>query len=115
MLADQKQQILELINTALAPVLAGTEVQANVTLERPRDPAHGDCACNIAMQLSKQLKKNPRELAQTIVAALMAQTAPGSLIETAEIAGPGFINLRLSAAARQAVVNTVLTIGRAHV
>lgn len=109
MLADQKQQILELINTALAPLLAGTEVQANVTLERPRDPAHGDCACNIAMQLSKQLKKNPRELAQTIVAALMAQTAPGSLIDAAEIAGPGFINLRLSAAARQAVVNTVLT------
>ncbi|MEO8598861.1 MAG: arginine--tRNA ligase [bacterium] len=109
MLADQKQQILELINTALAPLLVGTDVRANVTLERPRDPAHGDCACNIAMQLSKQLKKNPRELAQTIVAALMAQAAQGSLIEAAEIAGPGFINLRLSAAARQAVVKTVLT------
>ncbi|MGV8894475.1 MAG: arginine--tRNA ligase [Burkholderiaceae bacterium] len=109
MLADQKQQILELINTALAPLLAGTDVRANVTLERPRDPAHGDCACNIAMQLSKQLKKNPRELAQTIVAVLMAQAAQGSLIDAAEIAGPGFINLRLSAAARQAVVKTVLT------
>ncbi len=112
MLADQKQQILELINTALAPLLAGTDVQAKVSLERPRDPAHGDCACNIAMQLSKQLKKNPRELAQTIVAALMAQAGQagqGNLIEAAEIAGPGFINLRLSAAARQAVIKTVLT------
>ncbi|WP_025916517.1 arginine--tRNA ligase [Herminiimonas sp. CN] len=109
MLADQKQQILDLFNAALAPLLAGTEVPANVTLERPRDPAHGDVACNIAMQLSRQLKKNPRELAQAIVAALMAQAADGNLIAAAEIAGPGFINLRLSAAARQSVVRTVLT------
>ena len=109
MLAHQKQQILDFFNAALAPLLAGTEVQATVTLERPRDPAHGDVACNIAMQLSRHLKKNPRELAQAIVAALMAQAAQGSLIEAAEIAGPGFINLRLSAAARQSVVKTVLT------
>ncbi|MEO6354373.1 MAG: arginine--tRNA ligase, partial [Burkholderiaceae bacterium] len=109
MLAQQKQQILDLFNAALAPLLAGTEVQANITLERPRDPAHGDCACNIAMQLSRPLKKNPRELAQAIVAALMAEAADGGLIDAAEIAGPGFINLRLSAAARQSVVRTVLT------
>ncbi|HEX8605120.1 MAG TPA: arginine--tRNA ligase, partial [Pseudoduganella sp.] len=71
MLAQQKQQIAALFQAALAPLLEGTSVTANVVLERPRDPAHGDVACNIAMQLARQLKMNPRELAQKIVAALL--------------------------------------------
>src|SRR4051794_25428097 len=106
MLASQKQQIANLFQAVLAPIVAGTELQPNLVLERPRDPAHGDIACNVAMQLAKPLKKNPRELAQAIVAALLANK--GELIESAEIAGPGFINLRVAAAAKQSVVKTVL-------
>jgi len=109
MLASQKQQIIDLFQAALAPILAGTELQPNVVLERPRDASHGDIACNIAMQLAKPLKKNPRELAQAIVAHVLANK--GDLIDTAEIAGPGFINLRVAATAKQAVVRAILKEG----
>jgi arginyl-tRNA synthetase len=60
------------------PIVAGTDLTPNVVLERPRDPSHGDIACNIAMQLAKPLKTNPRELATRLVAALLADPkAPG--------------------------------------
>jgi arginyl-tRNA synthetase len=107
MLVQQKQAIIDLFQSALVPLLAGTDLQPTITLDRPRDPAHGDIACNIAMQLAKQLKKNPRELAQTLITALDNSPAKGALIESADIAGPGFINIRLTPAARQAVVNTI--------
>ncbi|HYD96783.1 MAG TPA: arginine--tRNA ligase [Noviherbaspirillum sp.] len=112
MLASQKQQIVDLFQAALAPIVAGTELKPNVVLERPRDPAHGDIACNIAMQLAKPLKKNPREVAQAIVDHLLANK--GALIESAEIAGPGFINLRVAAAAKQAVVHAIQKEGAAY-
>ncbi|MDB5990951.1 MAG: argS [Herbaspirillum sp.] len=111
MLAEQKLRITELFQAALQPLLTGTGLAPVVTLERPRDPAHGDVACNIAMQIAKPLKKNPRELAQAVVAGLMAQPGSIGLIDAAEIAGPGFINLRIAAAAKQAVVKTVLAAG----
>ena len=114
MLAQQKQDIIALFQAALAPILAGTEVTANVALERPRDPSHGDVACNIAMQLAKQLKMNPRELATKIVDAVMANPAGKGLVEAVEIAGPGFINVRVSAAAKQAVVKSVLAEGASY-
>ncbi|OWY28066.1 arginine--tRNA ligase [Herbaspirillum robiniae] len=107
MLAQQKQSISDLFSSALKPLLAGTELQPTITLERPRDASHGDIACNVAMQLAKPLKKNPRELAQAIVAAVMADPARTGLVESAEIAGPGFINLRVAAAAKQAVVKVI--------
>ena len=108
MLASQKQDIAALIQDALAQATAGAVALPAVVLERPRDPAHGDVACNIAMQLAKQLKSNPRELAQKIVAALQANPAASGLIDSADIAGPGFINMRVAASAKQAVVKTVL-------
>ena len=112
MLAHQKQAIISLFQSILAPLLADTEIKPVITLERPRDPAHGDVACNIAMQLAKALKKNPRELAQTIVAGLSANAAgDDSLLASAEIAGPGFINLRLSGRAKQAVVRSIQAAG----
>jgi len=111
MLAQQKQEIIALFQAALAPVLAGTSLAPIVVLERPRDASHGDVACNIAMQLAKQLKQNPRELAQTIVTAVLANPAGKGLIEAVEIAGPGFINVRVCAAAKQAVVKTILAEG----
>lgn len=107
MLAQQKQDILESIQRAVAPLLVGSELNPTVLLERPRDPAHGDIACNIAMQIAKPLKKNPREVAQAIVDAIAAEQSP--LIASCEIAGPGFINLRVTPAAKQAVVKTILT------
>ena len=113
MLASQKQQIIDLFQVALAPLVAGSDVEPVVTLERPRDASHGDIACNIAMQLSKALKKNPRELAQALVAAILADPARAGLIDAIDIAGPGFINLRLAAAAKQAVVTTILAQGAA--
>ena len=112
MLAQQKQDIAALIQAALAPIVEGSGLAPAVVLERPRDPAHGDIACNIAMQLAKQLKMNPRELATRIVAALLDNPAAKGLVDSADIAGPGFINLRVAAAARQAVVKTVLQQGR---
>ncbi|MBX9799282.1 MAG: arginine--tRNA ligase, partial [Burkholderiaceae bacterium] len=114
MLAQQKQDISALFQTALAPILAGTDVVGNVVLERPRDPSHGDVACNIAMQLAKQLKMNPREMATKVVESLLANPAGKGLVESVEIAGPGFINLRVTAAAKQTVIKAVLAQGAAY-
>ncbi len=111
MLALQRQQIIDLFQQALAPIVAATGLAPAVVLERPRDVAHGDVACNIAMQLAKPLKKNPRELAQALVTAVLANPARQNLIESIDIAGPGFINLRLSGAAKLAVVAAVLAEG----
>jgi len=109
MLAQQKQEILELLQQVTLPLLEGSELTPTILLERPRDPSHGDIACNIAMQIAKPLKKNPRELAQTIVTALLAQN--NALIAAVEIAGPGFINIRLNLSAKQSIVNLVLQQG----
>ena len=73
MLSDQKQQIIELFRNALQPLLDNTANVPTITLERPRDPSHGDVACNLAMQLAKPMKKNPRELAQAIVDGLQRE------------------------------------------
>ncbi len=113
MLAQQKQQIVALFQAALAPIVAGTDLTPNVVLERPRDPSHGDIACNIAMQLAKPLKTNPRELATRLVAALLAEPGAAGLIDAADIAGPGFINLRVAASAKQSVARSVLEQGAA--
>jgi arginyl-tRNA synthetase len=111
MLAQQKQKIVALFQSALAPIVADSGLTPNVTLERPRDPAHGDVACNIAMQLAKQLKANPRELATRLVAAVLADPAAQGLVESADVAGPGFINLRVAPALKQSVVHTILEQG----
>lgn len=113
MLAQQKQEIVALFQAALAPIVAGTDLTPNIVLERPRDPSHGDIACNIAMQLAKPLKTNPRELATRLVAALLAEPKAAGLVESADVAGPGFINLRVAASAKQSVVRTILENGDA--
>jgi len=110
MSADTRARLIQLVQPAVerfAP--AGSEVE--ITLERPRDPAHGDFATTVALQLSKVLKRPPRKIAEEIVAAL----PPGSdLVEKPEIAGPGFINFRLKPAAKQAIVRTVLEASDAY-
>ena len=76
------------------------------TLERPRNPEHGDYATPDALNLGKRSRQNPRKLAETLAAT--TATALGDIVTAVEIAGPGFINFRLSAAERQAVVPRVL-------
>ena len=79
--------------------------------ESPKVASHGDFAITAAMQLARPLKRNPRELAAALVQALQAQAAVQRWVTALEIAGPGFINLRLSDAAKQAVVAEVLAAG----
>jgi arginyl-tRNA synthetase len=112
MLAEQKAALIQAITQALAPLAQGA-LHPPVTLEQPKDLSHGDLACTAALACAKTLKKNPRELAQVIVQALSSNTAVTPLIEKMDIAGPGFINFHFTAAAKQAIVQTVLNQGLA--
>jgi arginyl-tRNA synthetase len=81
-----------------------------VVVERPRNPEHGDYATNLALQVGKKAGVDPRELAGWIAAALAEAVG----VDSAEVAGPGFLNVRLSAQAQGAVVAVVLTEGSAY-
>ena len=105
MLPGQQQQLISLIRAAVTATVP--DATPNILLERPKIAAHGDIATNVAMQLAKPARRNPRELAQQIVDALLQAPDVGALISSAEIAGPGFINFRLSVAARQAVLEAI--------
>ncbi len=80
-----------------------------IVLERPKQASHGDYACNLALQLAKPLRRNPRELAQSL---LIAMPVSAHLLK-AEVAGAGFINLVLRPGAKQQVVRQVLNAGHA--
>ncbi|MCX7902247.1 MAG: arginine--tRNA ligase, partial [Burkholderiaceae bacterium] len=108
MLDEQQQQLTALFEQALAAVGAAG---ASVAFERPRVAAHGDLASNVALQIAKSLRRNPREVAAALVEAIRLQPEAAALIDSAEVAGPGFINLRLTAAAKQEVVRAVLRAG----
>jgi arginyl-tRNA synthetase len=88
-------------------VLPAGASRDSVSVEPPRDPAHGDLATNAAMVLAKPAATNPRVLAEKIVEKLAADP----LIESAEIAGPGFINLRLDAANWIAELEAIAALG----
>jgi arginyl-tRNA synthetase len=105
MLAEHKQKVVALIAQALSGL--GAE-PVPVLLERPKVAAHGDLACNVALQVARTLKKNPREVGQAIADALRVNPASAGLIESVEVAGPGFINLRLAAPAKLEVIHRVL-------
>ncbi|HEY9460539.1 MAG TPA: arginine--tRNA ligase [Paralcaligenes sp.] len=110
MLPGQQQQLIELIRTTVAKIIPGAA--PTILLERPKVAAHGDMATNVAMQLAKIAHRNPRELAQQIVDALRPELDAGELIASSEIAGPGFINFRLTAAANQAVLDAISEQGK---
>lgn len=80
---------------------------ANVAVEPPRDSAHGDMATNAAMVLAKPAKMKPRDIAD----ALAAKLAEDERITSAEVAGPGFLNLRLAPVVWQGVLGAVLEAG----
>ncbi|HET9330658.1 MAG TPA: arginine--tRNA ligase [Steroidobacteraceae bacterium] len=94
-----KQELEQLLLAALGKLAGGVvpdmPAAAAVTLERTRDAQHGDFATNVALRLAKSARRNPRELAAAIVAALPAS----ELVARAEVAGAGFINFHLSPAA----------------
>ena len=104
-----KQELLAALSAAMAQLAPDTPYTP--AFESPKQAAHGDFAITAAMQLARPLKRNPRELAAALIEALNAQPAVQRWVSALEIAGPGFINLRLSQAARQAVVAEVLAAG----
>ena len=109
-----KQELQQALQAALADVASAAGVAAPVAaFESPRQAAHGDLAVTAAMTMARPAKKNPRELAEALVAALRAQPAVQRWVAGLDIAGPGFINLRLADAAKQAVVAEVLAQGDA--
>ncbi|MDT5007981.1 MAG: arginyl-tRNA synthetase [Mycobacterium sp.] len=107
--------LAELLKSIAAAVLAEHDLDASalpatVTVERPRNPEHGDYATNLALQLAKKVGANPRELAGWLATALTE--ADG--IASAGVAGPGFVNLRLDANAQGVIVDNVIAAGRTY-
>ncbi len=108
MSADSKTQLADLLRAALLSV-APDQADTPINLERPKQAGHGDFASNLALQLAKPLKRNPRDLANLLLAELPAS----SLVAKAEVAGTGFINFTLASDAKTAVVQRVLEQGEA--
>jgi arginyl-tRNA synthetase len=104
--------LAELVRSLAHDVLTGhgldpTALPATVTVQRPRHPGHGDYATNVALQTGKRAGVAPREFAGWLAQAL----APRRGVRSAEVAGPGFLNLRLAAEAHGAIVAQVLAAG----
>ena len=104
-----KTELLTALAAALEQLHPGAGAKA--AFENPKAAAHGDLACTAAMQLAKPLKANPRQLAQQLVELLQASAPYQRWVEALDIAGPGFINIRLKPAAKQEVVREVLGAG----
>jgi len=108
MLAQQRQALADLIRDALATLCAQPP---QVELQRPKVAAHGDVSSTIALQLAKQLGRPARAIASELSQALRANTHARRWIESVEVAGPGFLNLRLTNAFKQQVLGEVLRAG----
>lgn len=106
-----KQELLAALANTLESFSPGAGAKA--AFESPKVAAHGDLASTAAMQLAKPLARKPRELAEDISAALQATPAFTRWVDAIEIAGPGFLNIRLKTAAKQQVVREVLAAGEA--
>lgn len=103
---DVKSSIAVWLAAGLSRVAPG-QAPTTFALERSKQAQHGDYATSVALQLAKTLKRNPRELAAKLVAAL----EPSPWVERAEVAGAGFVNVFLSGAARRSVVTRILAEG----
>ncbi|MEO8343092.1 MAG: arginine--tRNA ligase [Gallionella sp.] len=106
---DFRSHLSELFAHAQRAV-APDAIHIGILIERPKLAAHGDYACNLAMQLAKPLRKSPRDIAQALIAAL----PKSDVIEKMEIAGAGFINVFITTAAKQGVVLGVLQAGERY-
>ena len=107
-----KQELLSALAATLEAIQAGAGAKA--AFENPKVAEHGDWATNAAMQLAKPLKMNPRALAEQIKASLEASPAFAHWVAAVEIAGPGFINIRLKPEAKQETVRSILAQGLAY-
>ncbi|RMH16485.1 MAG: arginine--tRNA ligase, partial [Gemmatimonadetes bacterium] len=95
------------LRTALAEILAELGADdAEIRLEQPRDPSHGDVATNVALALARRLGRPPRDIAEDIRARLEARALPG--VAAVEVAGPGFLNVRLAQASVADVLSGIV-------
>ena len=101
-----KNELLEALAASLEKLSPGSAAKA--AFESPKVAAHGDLATTAAMQLAKPLKLNPRQLAENLKAELLSQAAFQRWVDAIEIAGPGFINIRLKPESKQEIVREVL-------
>ena len=106
-----RDELLDALRAAMDEVSPGHALDA--AFETPRQADHGDLAVTAAMPLAKVQRRNPREVAAELIAALQKKTAVERWVESIAVAGPGFINLHLRAAARQRTVADVLAAGAA--
>ena len=104
-----REELLDALRAAMAEVSPGNTLAA--AFETPKQADHGDLAVTAAMPLAKAQRRNPREVAAELIAALRAKTAVERWVESIAVAGPGFINLHLRAAARQRIVAEALAAG----
>jgi arginyl-tRNA synthetase len=108
---DAKTHLTRLFQEALkkvAPEAADTEIH----VERPRDPSHGDFATNVAMQLARRLKRKPRELADLVVDYFRLEVlGTDSYVDSMEVAGAGFINIRLKESSKTQIIRRILDAG----
>ena len=111
MLPEQQHSLIQCLRTAVLSLLP--DASPNILLERPKVASHGDMATNVAMQLAKPARRQPRELAQSLIDALMVDPVATTIISSAEIAGPGFINFRLTHQAKAAVLQQINRMGEA--
>ncbi len=107
-----KQELLAALADVLERLAPGAGARA--AFESPKVAAHGDLACTAAMQLARPLKLNPRQVGESLRAALLATPAFQRWVESVELAGPGFINIRLRPEAHQQVVRMVLATGERY-
>ncbi|MFC5519972.1 arginine--tRNA ligase [Polaromonas jejuensis] len=110
--------MLSIKKDLLAALAAGLEELSpgagdKAAFESPKVAAHGDFACTAAMQLAKSFKQNPRQVAESLRALLLLAPAFERWVDAVEIAGPGFINIRLKTSAKQQIVREVLAAGEA--
>ena len=105
-----KIELLDVLRQALEQLSPGAGPKA--VFESPKVAAHGDLATTAAMQLAKPLKLNPRQLAETLRSELLASAPFARWVEAVDIAGPGFINIKLKAEAKQQTVRAVLSRGQ---
>jgi arginyl-tRNA synthetase len=107
-----KKELLNALAFELETLSPGAGNKA--AFESPKVAEHGDFACTAAMQLAKALKQNPRELAASLREALLKNASFAKWASEIEIAGPGFINIRLKPSAKQEVVREVLALGAGY-
>lgn len=106
-----RQHVLNELDSMVAAGQLPTGLDmTSVTVEPPRDPLHGDMATNAAMVLAKKAKKNPREIAEILAKRL----SNVDVVENSEVAGPGFLNLRISIKAWQSIFNKILELGSSY-